>query len=190
MKDLSLHILDILQNSFRAGASMIRTRLSVLENGMLLLEIIDNGSGMDEKQCAQALNPFFTTRTTRKVGLGLSLLKQKAEQAGGSLEISSQPEKGTIIKANFRLDHPDCPPLGDLPGVAWLTLSSNPAVNLIFELIDGTEVNIWDSLEIREAIGDISLTNPVVKRHLSDWFQSDFSTFTTSCVDYKILIDK
>ena len=106
MEDLSLHILDIVENSVKAEAREIR--IVIAEDNKadrLFLEIHDNGSGMDEKMRAKALDPFFTTRTTRRVGLGLPLLAQAARESGGTLLLDSAPGKGTIVRAVFQLSH-------------------------------------------------------------------------------------
>lgn len=108
MKDISLHIMDILQNSTRAKATVIELLVEEDEqNDKLILKFTDNGTGMSQETLEKVLNPFFTTRTTRKVGLGLSLIKQNAEQTGGSLEIESELGKGTVVTVTFGLSSID-----------------------------------------------------------------------------------
>ncbi len=125
MKTLSDHILDIVQNSIQAKANLIKIRLE--ENkikDICSLIISDNGCGMDTETLKQASNPFFTTRTTRKVGLGLSLLKQNAERANGSFLLSSEQNKGTRVEAVFQLSNMDKPVLGEIWDVFYLKKSS------------------------------------------------------------------
>jgi len=129
VEDISLHILDITQNSIRAGATKVR--VEVVENtreNVLLFVIRDNGSGMTEAQLSRVHDPFFTTRTTRAVGFGLPLLKQTAEQAGGGLAVTSAPGEGTTVEARYRLDSIDRPPLGDVATTIWTLIVTNPRV--------------------------------------------------------------
>jgi 3',5'-nucleoside bisphosphate phosphatase len=134
MEDLSLHILDIVENSLSAGASWIK--ISLVEDtrkDLLLLEIQDNGKGMDAAMQGQALDPFYTTRSTRRVGLGLPLLAQAAQQCEGRLDIRSEPGQGTSVKALFRLSHPDLKPLGDISETLRTLLVGRPDLDLHFE---------------------------------------------------------
>jgi len=134
MEDLSLHILDIVENSLAAGASRIEIRITEdTRQDLLALEISDNGKGMDPETARRTLDPFFTTRTTRKVGLGLPLLAQAAEQAGGRLEVVSGPGRGTTVRAEFRLSHPDMKPLGDVAETLRAILAGRPGLSLCFE---------------------------------------------------------
>src|SRR5574344_674055 len=174
MKDLSMHIMDILQNSTRAGASEIT--LDVVENkteDTLTLRFIDNGCGMDDDTLSKVLNPFFTTRTTRKVGLGLSLIKQNAEQTGGSLTIESEKGKGTTVTAVFGLSNIDRPPMGDLAGTVVLTASAYPDIRFIFhyktQLIDYK----FDTKEVLEVLDGISIQEPEVIQYLKEMIEEN-----------------
>jgi len=134
MQDLSLHILDVVENSIAASANWIK--ISIVEDtlrDLLSLEIADNGKGMDRETQQKALNPFFTTRTTRRVGLGLPLLAQAARESNGSFELDSQPGRGTTVRAVFRLSHPDRKPLGDIAETLLTILSGRPELDLKFE---------------------------------------------------------
>jgi signal transduction histidine kinase len=134
MEDLSLHILDIVENSISASAREVRILITEeTADDRLFLEIIDDGKGMDEDTRKKVLDPFFTTRTTRKVGLGLPLLAQAAREGGGNCEIDSAPDLGTRIKAVFQLSHPDRKPLGDIQGTLGTILAGWPEVALVFE---------------------------------------------------------
>jgi len=136
MEDLSLHILDIVENSIGASASKIEILLAEdTKQDQLCLQITDNGQGMDAQACKQALDPFFTTRTTRRVGMGLPLLAQAAKESGGSLDLTSEPGRGTTIKAAFQLSHPDLKPLGDIAETLRTIVSGRPDLDLRFEYI-------------------------------------------------------
>ena len=134
MEDLSLHILDIAENSIAASAERIEIR--IIEDrakDLLTIEMTDDGKGMNEQTLKKALDPFFTTRTTRRVGLGLSLLAQAARDTGGNLELSSGPGEGTTVKASFRLSHPDCKPMGDIGQTIKTLITGHPEIHLLYE---------------------------------------------------------
>jgi len=146
MQDLSLHILDLAENSLAAGASTIRIKLEIDgRKDLLAVSIEDDGPGMDEETLSRALNPFFTTRKTRKVGLGLPLFREAARAAGGDLTIRSQPGRGVKLKAWFRLSHPDCKPIGDLAGTLLTLVIGNPQVRFLFTLHRDGLVRRFDS---------------------------------------------
>lgn len=151
MIDLAMHMMDIVQNSLRAGAGMIE--IDLIENSLdhtLLFRVRDDGSGMDEEMVKKLDDPFFTTRTTRKVGLGVPFLKMTCEQTGGRLEVFSEEGRGSVIEAVYCTNHPDCLPLGDMAGNLALLLRANPKVGFRFICrIDDTEF-ILDSDELKE----------------------------------------
>lgn len=131
MQTLSDHILDIAQNSIRAQAS--RVEIDLQENATedsLVITIKDNGCGMDEAIVAKVTDPFFTSRTVRKVGLGIPLFKQNAEATGGNLKIESKTGEGTIIEAKFGLSHWDRPPMGDIAEVSSFSYRQIPKLTL------------------------------------------------------------
>ncbi len=159
MKDLSLHILDIVQNSIAANATL--TEISIIENiqqNELLLVIKDNGKGMSEEFLKTVTDPFVTTRTTRKVGLGLSLLKQKAEQSNGYLSITSKLNEGTIVTTKFEYNHIDKPPMGDIIGVIMIIIS-NSNVDFVFNYKINENEYIFDTREIKEVLGNVDINN-------------------------------
>jgi len=134
MEDLSLHILDIAENSIRARAS--RVEIKVVEDirkDLLTIEIKDNGQGIDEKTVKKVLDPFFTTRTTRKVGLGLPLLSQAARESGGDLQIESKVGRGTRVRATFGYSHIDRKPLGNMEATLTTLIAGNPGIDFIYE---------------------------------------------------------
>lgn len=133
MKELSLNILDIVQNSIRAEANEISIMINESQSEDFYQIIIkDNGKGIPEKILRNVTDPFVTTRTKRRMGLGLSLLKYHAELTGGSLEINSQEGKGTEVKVNFSFGHIDRQPLGDIAGVLVILMASNKDIDFIY----------------------------------------------------------
>jgi len=134
VEDLSLHILDIMENSVAASASRIELIIAEdTRSDSLSMEIRDNGKGMDAEARSKALDPFYTTRTTRRVGLGLPLLAQAAEESGGTFELVSEPGRGTTVKATFQLSHPDLKPFGDIAETLRTILAGRPELDLRFE---------------------------------------------------------
>jgi len=149
VKDLSLHILDIVENSIRAQAK--RVEISVVEDeekDLLALEIKDDGKGMAQEILNQAAGPFFTTKAGRRIGMGLALLAQATKEANGNFEISSAPGGGTRIEATFRYSHPDRKPLGDIPVTLETLIAGNPGVDFLYEHRRGTEATRLDTREV------------------------------------------
>ena len=174
MKDLSLHIIDILQNSTRAKATKIELDVEKsTADDKLVLRFKDNGCGMDEAMVKKVTEPFFTTRTTRKVGLGLPLLKQNAELTGGSFNIQSQVGVGTEVTATFGLTHIDRKPMGDLAGAVVLTLSSYPDVRFIFHYKDDQTDFVLDTDEVNEALDGMSVQNPEIVQYLKEMIEEN-----------------
>ena len=134
MEDLSLHILDIAENATRAGAKRIVIELLADPiNDSLTLSIEDNGTGIDQETVNRVLDPFFTTKDNKSVGLGLSLLSQAAQQTGGQLKIDSKKGQGTKVTANFQLSHPDMIPIGDVFATMEVLIAGNPATQFILD---------------------------------------------------------
>ncbi len=153
MEDLSLHILDIVENSIRAKAS--RIEIKVVEDtakDLLTIEIADNGQGIDAETVKKVLNPFFTTKMTRKVGLGLSLLSQAARESGGDVEIESKVGRGTRVKATFGYSHIDRKPLGNMEATLTTLIVGNPEVDFIYQHKRGELEYRLDTKEIRASI--------------------------------------
>lgn len=173
MKDLSMHILDIIQNSIEAGATKIGLLISEDSKcDTFSIEVSDNGRGMDQEELNSATDPFFTTRKTRRIGLGLPLLKAAAERCDGQMTVSSAKNKGTTVFASFRCSHIDRAPLGNMIDTIINIIAGNPDLNLSFmHRIDGREI-IFDADQLRTQLEDISLNNPAVlnwiKKHLND----------------------
>ena len=151
MEDLSLHILDVAENSIMASASKIEIRITEDKaNDLLTIEISDDGKGMDEETLKKALDPFFTTRKTRRVGLGLSMLAQAARQAGGQMDVSSRPNEGTDVRATFHLSHPDCKPMGDIAETVRTLVIAHPEIDFVFEHKSNGSIYRFDSREIEK----------------------------------------
>lgn len=171
VRELALHILDILQNAVEAGAS--RVSLTVDEDqaaDRLTITVRDNGRGMDAVALARAIDPFFTTRQTRHVGLGLPLLAAAAERAGGRLDVRSQPGVGTTVEATFRLSHLDRQPLGNMADTLLAFLLSEKALDLEYVHRTPKDTFAFNTADIRQELGnDIEFRNPVVRQWLSEF---------------------
>jgi anti-sigma regulatory factor (Ser/Thr protein kinase) len=169
MEDLSLHILDIVENSITAGAS--RIRITIVEDrkgNLFLLEISDNGRGMDKEMFDHACDPFHTTRTTRKVGLGIPLLAQAARECGGDIELSTERGKGSTITVTFQYDHIDRKPLGDIDKTMIVLIASNPDIDFIMvHKRDGDEY-VLDTGDIKKELDGVPINTPEVIRIIKD----------------------
>ena len=174
MKDLASHIMDIVQNSIRAEAGRIDIHVhESREQDRFTIEIIDNGKGMDAETLQRVRDPFFTSRTVRKVGLGIPLLQQNAERTGGKVLISSTPGKGTTVCALFSHSHLDRPPLGDVAGTLSLLIASNPEIHFIYHhLTDQGEYSL-DTEEVKQILDGVPLNNPEIVRAIRDMVQEN-----------------
>jgi signal transduction histidine kinase len=133
VQDISLHILDIAENSITAGATRIEISVTKdTQHEILTLVIRDNGIGMDPEIKTKALDPFFTTRRGKKVGLGIPLLAQAARESGGDIRIESRKGAGTTITARFMISHPDRKPLGDIGKTVYLLRATHPEIQIEF----------------------------------------------------------
>ena len=160
MEDLSLHILDIAENSVAAGARLIT--IAVLEDtgrNMLRIEITDDGIGMEPGVAERAPDPFYTSRTTRRVGLGLALLHEAAEAANGALEIRSIPGRGTTVTATFQLDHIDRKPLWRMAETIMALLLTRSNLDILYTHTRGGRSVVFDTKTIRDQLGGIALNS-------------------------------
>ncbi len=149
MEDLSLHILDVVENSIEANATKIEIKIvEEKSNDLLAVEIKDNGRGMNKETINKVLDPFYTTRTTRRVGMGLSLLAQAARESNGNFKIDSKVGIGTEVKAVFQYSHIDRKPIGDMKNTLITLMISHPEINFVYEHQDEKEKYILDSNEI------------------------------------------
>lgn len=167
MTELALHILDIVQNSITAEAQTIEVVIEEdKRNDLLTITISDDGKGMDASQLAQVTDPFFTTRTTRKVGLGISLLKQHAEQTGGTFSIISAPGKGCKLTASFTMSHFDLQPLGDMAGIMTLLIGANPNLRFIYTHKTAVADFEFDTDEAKQELEGLPISNPGILKAL------------------------
>ena len=183
MKELSLNILDVAENSVKAGASL--TQILLTEHGdTLTLEIVDDGSGMSEDVVRSVVDPFYTTRTTRKVGMGIPLLKLACEQTGGNLTINSVTqeadpvEHGTHVTATFNKNHIDFTPLGDVSASVLTLIQGHPDTDFLFRhQTDGGTVEL-DTRELREVLEDVPLNSYDVLEWIGGNLQEQYEALT------------
>ena len=172
MRELSLNILDIAQNSLSAGAGLVT--LTVDEDSgadSLTLRVEDDGRGMDADTLQRVRDPFYTTRTTRKVGMGIPLFRMAAEMTGGSLDIVSEPGKGTAVTASFSLSHIDRMPLGDMAGTVTALIRLNPGVDFVYRhTVDGRSFEM-DTRELRAQLGAVPLSEPDVMEWIDGYLR-------------------
>lgn len=170
MTEISLNVLDISENSTRAGASLVQITLAAdTLADTLTLTIADNGCGMSKEQVSNVTDPFFTTRTTRKVGLGIPFLKYAAESTGGSFSIQSQLGKGTVLTAVFGLSHIDRMPLGDISGTIHTLVLYHPDTDFVYTYQYNQASFTMDTRQLREVLGDIPFDTPEVSRYILEY---------------------
>jgi hypothetical protein len=174
MKDISFHILDIVQNSLHAGADKIV--IEIIENtneGTLKLSITDNGSGMDREMAKKVTDPFFTSSSTKKVGLGLPLLKQNTEQTGGTFEVNSELNRGTVVTAVFNTRNIDMIPEGDLGATMRTLIAAEPMKNFIYRQRRDDDEFELDTALMREELGDVDLSRREVLEFVTEFISSN-----------------
>ncbi|MDM8537873.1 ATP-binding protein [Desulfobacterales bacterium HSG17] len=173
--------MDVAENGVAADAGLIEVIIDEDRNyNRLSILIRDNGQGMTQEAAEKALDPFITSRTTRRVGLGLSLLKAAAERCEGDFNIASQPGKGTTVSVWFRYDHIDRSPLGDMPGTIMTMVMGNPGIDYVYiHRINGVEFDM-DTRELAEALGPEALQDPLVIRHLSNEIREKIKELATA----------
>lgn len=160
MQEISLNILDIVQNSIKAGASLIEVSV-VSKLNVLTVVIKDDGCGMDEEQVKNVTDPFYTTRTTRRVGLGVPFFKMSAEMTGGSFSLESEKGVGTTVTAIFDMSSIDCMPLGDIEETIFLLVTQN-SCDFLYTRENDSGSFVLDTREFREILGGIPLSDPDV----------------------------
>ncbi len=172
MTELSLHILDIVKNSTKAGATVVKVGVSEsTEDNLITITITDNGCGMDEEFLSQVTDPFKTTRTTRKVGMGLSLFKEAANLTGGGFDITSEVGKGTVVTASFVRDSIDRQPLGDMASTMVTLIGGSPDTDFVYtHTFDGGEFTL-STAEVRNILGDVEITAPEILAWISGYIK-------------------
>jgi len=177
---MSLHILDIAENGIGAGASLIDIAVTedVKEN-RLIIDIKDNGRGIPADLLAHVLDPFYTTRTTRRVGLGLSLFREASKRCEGDFKISSRQGEGTEVTATFRLDHIDLAPLGNMAGSLTSLIMGNPNVDFVYtHKVDGKTFRL-DTREVKKELEGAEITRPGVIKFLGDMIRESLADIRT-----------
>ncbi|MBQ7936164.1 MAG: ATP-binding protein [Clostridia bacterium] len=174
MKELSLNILDITYNSIKAKATKIAITLSErISENTVRIEIKDNGCGMDEDFLSKVTDPFVTTRTTRKVGLGIPLFKQSAEDTDGSFSITSKVGEGTVVRASFRLDHLDRAPIGDMSSTIVSLIQANDQIRFIYHHETDKGSFVLDTDELHAQLGDVPLSEPAVLNWIGEYINEN-----------------
>lgn len=161
MRELALNILDIAENSVKAKARLVQILVQARDN-ILTIRIVDDGCGMDAEFIARVTDPFTTTRTTRKVGMGIPLFKMAAEMAGGSFDIVSEKGKGTAVTATFVLNHIDRAPLGDLADTVVTLLDEDSGTDFVFEVRIDEKEFLFDTRELRKELDGVPVNEPEV----------------------------
>lgn len=176
LTEISLNVIDIARNSIRAGASLIQITVRIDDQKKTLrLTIADNGSGMNHQQLSKVEDPFFTSRTTRRVGLGVPFLKQEAECTGGTFNIRSEEGKGTVVDALFHTDHIDCMPLGDINSsiLMLITTSEEKKVDFVYIYeVDGRSFRL-DTRELREILEGVPFSQPQVSAFIRSFLDEN-----------------
>jgi hypothetical protein len=169
LRELSLHILDVVENGITAGASCITIRVEESSAADLLrIGIHDNGRGMPAQKVHNIENPFITTRTTRRVGLGLSLLAAAARRCEGDIRVHATPGKGTEVSATFRRSHIDRAPLGDMAATLGMLIMGNPHIDFFYiHRVDDREFT-FDTREIKRELEGVDVSHPAVVTHLTE----------------------
>ncbi len=169
MRDISLHILDIAQNSIRAGASLIDIGVTIDENkDLLTVTVEDNGNGMSPEMLKKALNPFTTSRTERNVGLGIPLFAASCERTGETLQMDSVQGAGTKLCAKYKRSHIDRPPLGDIAQTIYTLTIMNPELDLVFRA-GKTSRYVYDTRQIKRTLGEVPITNGDVQEFIGEY---------------------
>jgi len=176
MRELALHILDLVQNSIEAGAN--RILLEVIENDVadtLTIRVTDNGRGMDKETERRVLDPFVTTRKTRRVGLGLPLIDMSTQRCDGYLKIDSKPGQGTVVEAVYRHSHLDRPPLGNIVETVKMLVIANPQLDFTYSHgVNDAHFSLATS-DVTAALGDVPLTHPEVIVWLQEYLSANLT---------------
>lgn len=175
-----MHVLDIVQNSIAAGANEISIHIAEDNKAnTFMIRVTDNGCGMSKQMLKQVTDPYYTSRTTRKVGMGIPLFKQSAEQAGGSLEITSALGRGTVLEARFMHDHIDRPELGDISGVLVLLIGANPEIRFRYEHNVNDKQYVLDTNEIKEVLEGTPVSEPGVLQFIREMIDENLVEINT-----------
>lgn len=172
--EISLHVLDIAENSISADADFIEIEITVHTNARRIrVRIRDNGCGMEEEQLRACESPFYTTRTTRKAGLGIPLMKHSAECTGGSFAITSAKGQWTELVAEYCTDHADCIPLGDMAATVYSLVRMNKALDFYYQYRVDARQFVFDTRQIRKIIGEIPLDSVEISAFIKDFLREN-----------------
>lgn len=176
MKSIAYHILDIVQNAIQADATDIGIYISEYDNiGELRISIEDNGKGMTEQDVKSASDPYFTSRKTRNVGMGLALLRQNAEWTGGSFQVDSKVGRGTNVQAIFIKDNIDCPTKGDISGIIHQLITSNPQLEFFFRYIKNEHSFQLDTREVKKVLDGAPLNHREISGFLKEMIEENLN---------------
>lgn len=187
MRELALHLLDIAENSLAAGAKTVA--LTVEEDSRtdrLTLSVVDDGRGMDEEMAALVTDPFVTGRTTRKVGLGIPLLKAAAEACNGWLKITSTVGQGTRLECEFQHSHIDRMPLGDVAGTVLSLMVTAPQVHWVYRHRVDDEEFVLDDQPIKDELGGLPLTEPEILSFVRGMLQAGETNLQAKLADVRL----
>ncbi len=181
MTELALHILDIAQNSIRAKAGLIEIYITEKPSeDKYLIDILDDGPGIDEQVIKKVDDPFYTSRKSRKVGLGLPLFKQNAELSGGSIQIISEKGKGTHIKSSFGYSHIDRPILGDIAGTVLILMTNENQTDIRYKHQTPEGEYIFDSRDVKEILGEMPISSPEIRKYLIEMIHENLEQIQIS----------
>lgn len=172
MQDLSLHLLDIVENSIRAGAMKIEIQIiEAIESDSLSFKVSDNGKGMSKEMLSRVIDPFVTTRTSRRVGLGIPLLYQNCLNIGGDFLIKSQEQKGTQLEVIMPYSHIDRLPLGDIASSLTVLIQANPNIDLIYQHTYNKRNFFFQTTEIKLILDGVAINSPEIVRWLRQYIK-------------------
>lgn len=170
MQDIAMHILDIGMNSIKANADTVKITIqNNLNTSKLTITFEDNGCGMNEEEVINAQDPFYTSRSTRKVGLGIPFIKAAAEMSGGSFSLISKKNEGTILKVEFDSSNIDCPPLGNVEDSIVSLMVFDETINLIFNYYLNDSLFEVSTFQIKKELEDISMSEPAIQIWLTEY---------------------
>ena len=181
MPEISLNILDVAENSVKAGAKLVELTVEAdFADNRLTVIISDDGCGMTKEQVEAVTDPFYTTRTTRKVGLGVPFFKLAAESSGGTFDIRSEKGRGTVVTAVFLLDSIDRMPLGDMVSTVHTLVTMHENMDFVYRYRVDEREFMLDTREFREILGDVSFTEPDVSNYIRDYLRENTQEVTGS----------
>jgi len=176
MLELAAHILDIAENSVRADARLIEIAINEdTANDFLSIEIIDDGHGMNQKEIKKVLDPFYTTKTVRRVGLGIPLLADAAQRSGGNLQLESKEGKGTTVKSTFCLSNVDRQPMGNIISTIIILIAGNSDVDFFYKHRHNDRRFELDTRVIRKEIEDVPINHPEILKYIRGVLEEGFS---------------